>query len=218
MPADRIRHAIKPTDQQNNILNQLEQASSKADGILQASCPTEPPLTPVGRLEAIATRLQAMIQAIDLIRPPLVSLDQSLDDQQRKTFEELERLNGQTSGPAHDLAALCKPEMASFAALPVTRIENEIQPTKDQKAAFDPLKSAAQKAAQKLATSCPGDLPKTLTERFDALRKRLTALNDAVNSMEPSLTHFYGSLSDEQKARFNVIGAGSQQAKGQTKG
>lgn len=206
VPVDRIRLAIKPTAPQNDILNQLEQASAKADGILQASCPTARPLTPVGRLEALATRLQVMIQAVDLIRPPLVSLDQSLDDKQRETFEGF--------GPAHDLAELCKPETASFTALPVTRIQAEIQPTKNQKPAFDALTSAAQKAAQKLDATCPADMPKTLAERFDALRKRLTALNDAVNSMEPSLTHFYGALSDEQKARLNVISAGNRQAQG----
>ncbi len=216
VPVDRIRPAIKPTAQQNDILNQLEQASAKADGILRASCPTARPLTPVGRLEALATRLQAMIQAIDLIRPPLVSLDQSFDDKQREIFEGLEHSNGQTIGAAHDLAELCKPETSSFTALPVMRIEDEIKPAKNQRPAYDALKSAAQKAAQKLDATCPSDMPKTLAERFDALRKRLTALNDAVNSMEPSLTHFYGALSDEQKARLNVISAGNQQAQGKS--
>lgn len=221
VPVDRIRSAITPTAQQNDILNQLQQASAKAEGILQGSCPKTLPLTPINRLEAIATRLQAMIEAIDLIRPPLTSLDQSLDAKQREAFENLEYAKGQTSGPAHDLAALCRPETASFTALPVARIEAEIQPMKDQKAAFEELKSAAQAAVQKLAPSCPSDMPKTempktLAERFDALRKRLTDLHDAVYSMEPSLTHFYGALSDEQKARFNVITAGSQQAKGKS--
>lgn len=213
-PVDRIRSTITPTAQQNDILNQLQEASAKADGILQGSCPKTLPLTPINRLEAIATRLQAMTQAVDLIRPPLLSLDQSLDAKQREAFEGLEYSKGQTSGPAHDLAALCKPQTASFTALPVAQIENEIQPMRDQKAAFEELKSAAQTAAQKLAPSCPSEMPKTLAERFDALRKRLTDLHDAVYSMEPSLTHFYGALSDEQKARFNVITAGSQQATG----
>lgn len=213
LPIDSIRRAIKPTDPQTNILNQLEQASAKASGILQASCPTVPPLTPVGRLNAVAARLQAMLQAIDLIRPPLVSLDQSLDDQQRKAFEELDRSNAQASGPAYDLAALCKPETASFTAVPVKRIETEIQPTKAQGPAFDALKSAAQKAAQRLDASCPADTPKTMAERFDAMRTRLTALTDSVNTMEPALTHFYAALNDEQKALFNVISAGSRRDK-----
>jgi hypothetical protein len=214
VPVDRIRGAITPTAQQNDILNQLQQASAKADGILQASCPKTLPLTPVNRLETIATRLEAMTQAIDLIRPQLTSLDQSLDAKQREAFDGLEYAKGQTSGPAQDLAALCKPQTASFTALPVTQIEAEIQPVRDQKAAFEALKTAAQTAAQKLAPSCPADTPKTLAERFDAVRKRLTDLHDAVYSMEPSLTHFYSALSDEQKARFNVITAGSQQATG----
>lgn len=218
VPVDRIRRAIKPTDQQNDILNQLQQASSKADGILQASCPKAPPLTPVGRLEAIATRLQAMIQAIDLIRPPLVKLDQSLDDKQREAFDKLGRSSRHARGPQQDLAALCKQETASFTALPITRIQDQVQPTVEQKLAFDTLKSASQTAAQKLDASCPSEMPKTVTERFDALRKRLTALNDAATSLKPALAQFYAVLSDEQKARFNIIGAASPQDQGKSKG
>lgn len=213
VPVDRIRHAIKPTDPQNDILNQLQQASAKADRILQASCPQTAPLTPIGRLDAVSMRLYAMIQALDVIRAPLVSLDQSLDDRQREALERLGRHGRHVSpGEPADINALCKKQMASFTALPVAQVDNLIQPTGDQTAAFDALKTASQNAAQKLDTSCPSEVPKTLAERFDALHKRLAALQDAATSIKPALTHFYALLSDEQKARFNVIGAAATPA------
>jgi hypothetical protein len=36
--------------------------------------------------------------------------------------------------------------------------------------------------------------------------KRLTAMVDAANAVKPALEDFYGSLTAEQKARFNRIG------------
>ena len=37
--------------------------------------------------------------------------------------------------------------------------------------------------------------------------KRLQAVIDAADTVQPALTAFYGSLSNEQKARFNRIGS-----------
>jgi hypothetical protein len=35
---------------------------------------------------------------------------------------------------------------------------------------------------------------------------RLDALIAAANTVQPALDSFYGSLSDEQKAQFNILG------------
>jgi hypothetical protein len=39
-----------------------------------------------------------------------------------------------------------------------------------------------------------------------AMERRLKAMQDAINIVQPALDRFYSSLSDEQKARFNRIG------------
>jgi hypothetical protein len=212
-PIDAIAHAIKPSDQQTQLLDALQAASTKADEILRASCPSDTPLTPVGRLDAVSKRLHAMRQALSVLQPPLVALDQSLNDPQR---EKLAALGGRSryrhagvamsEAPARDLAALCKGETAHFTALPVQRIDTIVKPTVHQKTAFDALKSASTTAAQNLDASCPYDMPETLKDRLDAVGKRLDALNDAVTIVKPALRRFYETLSDEQKARFNIIG------------
>ena len=84
-----------------------------------------------------------------------------------------------------------------------------IKPTEQQNAAFDSLKLASAKAAADLGASCPVDIPQTLTGRLDAVGRRLDALAGAVNTVRPALADFYNSLTDEQKARFNVIGRDS---------
>jgi LTXXQ motif family protein len=42
------------------------------------------------------------------------------------------------------------------------------------------------------------------------MEKRLGATLGAVRTMQPALTKFYGSLSDEQKARFNSLRSASR--------
>ena len=60
-----------------------------------------------------------------------------------------------------------------------------------------------------IAAACPVEMPMTPPARLDAIAKRLGALLDAVKLIQPPLNDFYSSLSDEQKARFNVIGQAS---------
>ena len=50
-------------------------------------------------------------------------------------------------------------------------------------------------------------MPETLAAQTDAVAKRLNALADAVSTVKPALTDFDNTLTDEQKARFNVIRA-----------
>jgi hypothetical protein len=108
--------------------------------------------------------------------------------------------------PARDLAALCEKQAQSFTLLPAQRIDDVVKPTAEQQQAFDALKTASNAAATSLEASCPANVPPTMEGRLNALATRLQALADAVTSLKPTLKTFYDSLSDEQKARFNVIG------------
>jgi hypothetical protein len=42
--------------------------------------------------------------------------------------------------------------------------------------------------------------------RLETIETRLSAMADAIKSVRPSLESFYASLSDEQKAKFNMMG------------
>ncbi|WP_424032003.1 Spy/CpxP family protein refolding chaperone [Methylocella sp.] len=114
LPIGQIDRAIRPTDAQIPVLNDLETAAARAGKILQSSCPAEVPLTPVGRLDAVASRIQAMIEAVQILRPALATLYNSLDDAQKQRFAAIgaqgEYGRARTAGeasPAGDLAALC---------------------------------------------------------------------------------------------------------------
>ena len=54
--------------------------------------------------------------------------------------------------------------------------------------------------------SCSGEQALTPPGRVAAMEQRLNAMLQAVETVRPALTKFYGSLSDEQKARFDRLG------------
>jgi LTXXQ motif family protein len=81
-----------------------------------------------------------------------------------------------------------------------------IQLTAQQQSAFDDLKKASQKVGDQLRSSCPTAVPKSPVARLDTVETRLSAIGDAIKAIRPNLKNFYSSLSDDQKARFNMMG------------
>jgi len=211
LPVDYIEQTIQPTDEQRKALAALKAASSQASDVLKASCSSESLLTPLGRLDTVQKRLDGMIQAVEIVRTPLDNFYNSLSEEQRQRFKTLgkapqARTNRRGSVPDNDLAALCSRRSEGFTQLPVERIEQAVKPTQEQRDVFAKLKIASTEAANQLQASCPTQTPQSPMDRFDALGKRLGAMTEAIKTVRPALASFYSSLTDEQKARFNMLG------------
>ena len=116
-------------------------------------------------------------------------------------------MNGPTEGTrsASNLASLCSQQAGGFINLPVQRIEQVVQPTAQQRSAFDDLKKATQNASDQLRSSCPTAVAKSPMARLDTVEAQLKAMADAIEAVRPNLKNFYASLSDDQKARFNTM-------------
>ncbi|HEX3709041.1 MAG TPA: Spy/CpxP family protein refolding chaperone [Pseudolabrys sp.] len=89
LPIDSIANVVKPTDAQENDLDNLQVATNKAVSMLQAACPADTPVTPPGRLAAMETRLKAMIEAANTVRPSLDSFYSSLSNEQKARFNRI---------------------------------------------------------------------------------------------------------------------------------
>ncbi|QAY95001.1 hypothetical protein CWB41_04025 [Methylovirgula ligni] len=209
LPIDRIAKAIQPSTDQTSLLNDLKDAETKAGDILHAACPSQVPLTPVARFDAIEQRLTATQQAIDLIRTPLARLYDSLGDAQKAKFDAValghRARPTKAKEPPADVAALCKQRSQQFTGLPAQQIADTLKPTPDQKSAFDALKTAADEASATVAAACPNTAPQNVAERFDAIDARLKATIAAIKQVDPKLKAFYATLTDEQKAQFNLL-------------
>ena len=211
LPVDYIEAAITPSGEQLNALVALRAASAQASDALKASCSSEVLHTPLGRLDIVQKRLDGMIQAVGIVRTPLDNFYNSLNEEQKQRFVALRpasdaRSNRRGSASGNNLAALCSRRAESFTQLPVERIEQAVKPTQEQKDAFARLKIASTEAGNQLQASCPTQTPQSPMDRFDAFAKRLGAMAEAIKTVRPALVSFYGSLTDEQKARFNMLG------------
>ena len=208
LPIDSIERAVQPTDEQRAALAALKAASSQASDALKSSCSNEALFTPLGRLDTVQKRLDGMTQALTIVRAPLDNFYNSLSEEQRQRFAALGS-NVRTSRyrtTGKDLAELCSSRAEGFAQPPVDHIEQAVKPTPEQRDAFAKLRIASTEAANQLRASCPSETPRSPMDRFDALAKRLDAMAAAVKTVRPALASFYGSLTDEQKARFNMLG------------
>lgn len=97
----------------------------------------------------------------------------------------------------------CGPAAAGFLGWRIDRIEQIIKPTEAQRAKFDDLKAASDKASQALRQTCPTDVPTTAVGRMEFMEKRMEAMLQSVKTVRPAFEAFYATLSDQQKARLD---------------
>jgi len=102
------------------------------------------------------------------------------------------------------MGRLCGPDGARMGDAMIFRLERATQPTSEQRPAFDKLKEATAKAGDIVRATCTTERPLTPTGRLAAAEKRLTAMLEAVRTVRPAMDAYYGSLSDEQKARLTL--------------
>jgi len=76
----------------------------------------------------------------------------------------------------------------------------------DQGADLKALEEASAKSADILNANCPTGETLTPPGRVAAMEQRLSGMLQAIETVRPALNKFYGSLNDEQKARFDRLG------------
>ncbi len=217
-PFAKIESVVKPTAEQQALLDELKAAAAHAADALKASCPQAAALTPTGRLDAMIVRLQAAsdaVHAVHAVHGPLMKFYDSLSDEQKARFNSIGPNAGPNAGtnpsPATSTvggadANICSGQKQGLTDLPVERIEDTVRPTDGQQAKLDELGKANERAVAILQAACPDVIPQTPVGRLDAIEKRLDAMIQAARAIQPALQDFYGSLTDEQKSRFNMLG------------
>jgi hypothetical protein len=106
-------------------------------------------------------------------------------------------------GGAADLS--CGAGPAGLGSWSAGVIEQALSLNDSQHAKFNDLKAASQRAIRYLNESCPKNDAASPTGRVEVQERRLSAMLEAVRTVQPALDDFYATLSDEQKARFAAI-------------
>ena len=205
-PIDQITQTVQPNDAQRGLLDDLRQATARALDILKASCPNALPATPAGRIEAMRVRLDAMLQAVRTVRAALDKFYQSLDDEQKARFNALSPDENQEQAQSRSqLAQACSQRASGLGAVPIDRIDRAVAPSGAQREALRELQNAMTDAGNLLQSECPTYRALTPAGRLEAMEQRLDTMLRAVQTVQPALEKFYGSLSDEQKERLNRL-------------
>ncbi len=209
-PIERITQQVMPTDAQRSLLDQLKDATAKAVDLLKSNCPTDVPSTPTGRLDAMRQRIEPMLQAVRMVRPALDKFYDSLSDEQKERFIALDSEGApkasRSANRQGDLAQPCGGSAQQIAGLPINQIQQVVHPNDAQQAALDALNTATTQAATALNETCsPTDQPLTPPGRVKAMEARLSGMLKALDTVQPAMAKFYGSLTDEQRARFDRL-------------
>jgi hypothetical protein len=100
----------------------------------------------------------------------------------------------------------CDPSVAGMAEWRINEIERVVQPTDAQRATLADLRTASAKAADKIKSACPREVPQTSAQRMAFMEKRMEAMLEAIRIVRPAFEAFYAAMSDEQKARLDAVG------------
>lgn len=204
LPVEQIKQAIQPSDEQRAALDALVGASVEAAQTIRAACPTEAAATPSGRLAAMRRRLEAMKSAIERVRTPFQEFYEQLDGERKA---RLAAFAGQRApfAPKVPAAQSCTPPDAL--QWPVADIEGKLHLNDAQREELDALTRMSTLARNTLNFDCQPDENLAPEDRLATADTRLDAMLDAIKWVAPALDEFYRTLSDEQKAQFEAIGA-----------
>jgi hypothetical protein len=151
-------------------------------------------------------RLQAASNASHAVHAPLMTFYGSLSDEQKARFDAIGPDVGSKVGIAGPGDAACSQQKPAIADLPTERIADAVGPSDSQQGKLDELAKANTRAIAILQAACPDREPRTPVGRLEAIETRLDAMTQAAKTIQPVLKEFYGSLTDEQKSRFNTLG------------
>jgi LTXXQ motif family protein len=112
----------------------------------------------------------------------------------------------------------CGAGPAGLGAWSADIIEQALSLDDIQRAKFNGLTAASQRAIQHLNESCPKNDAASPTGRVEVQERRLSAMLEAVRTVQPALDDFYATLSDEQKARLAAIESSGETAGPSTDG
>jgi hypothetical protein len=108
------------------------------------------------------------------------------------------------TAPAEAIAQMCGDDTKEVAGWPIDRIQQLVSPDDRQRTLLDALADASVKAAQTIKSGCPTTVAFTPAGRLAAMESRIQAMQKAVETVQGPLDAFYGSLTEEQKAKFDA--------------
>jgi len=116
--------------------------------------------------------------------------------------------------PSAAITQMCGDDTKAVADWPIDRMQQLVSPDDRQRMALDDLADASMRAAQIVKTACPNSVAFTPTGRLAAMQQRIEAMQQAIDVVRGPLEGFYGTLTDEQKAKLDSANQAPAQQSG----
>jgi hypothetical protein len=212
--ARRLEERLVPKPGQEAAFAALRQALARAGEDLGDSCPpaasdNAQASTPA-RLAAMRGRLWAIQSAALALRGPFADFYGVLDDAQKKELDGAIALDADKTAHRSEApvvaAQICHMQAEAASTRTAARIRAAVALTPEQEASFRTLAETSAGMAKLAVASCPAEPPGSALARFDAILTRLDSMLYAIVVVATPLDVFYGSLSEDQKARFDALG------------
>ncbi len=97
-------------------------------------------------------------------------------------------------------------------AWPTDRVDSALHPSDAQRAKLQALQSALSQAADTIKAACPSQPPATPPERLADAGKRLQAMLQGVETVQPALADFYNSLERRSESAIQLHGSATVRA------
>jgi hypothetical protein len=219
-PNDSTAKIIAPDEGQRGLLEQLRSNAGQQAEILRTACPNDIPADPLARIDVSNSAVDAMLAAVNAVLPSIEGLYATLEDEQKARLVALSIRAGSVSVDARRAprserrghrseampgqSGMCEQWGRALLYWPNRRIDRGIRLSDAQKGACSDLKDSSSQAADALAKTCPPDISLTPVGHMQIMRKQLETVAQAIQTVRPTLGHFYEILNDEQKQRFAV--------------
>jgi hypothetical protein len=213
-PRAQIVQMITLTPEQKTALDKLQTATNEAIKTIKSGCIDAAQRPPTQRLTELEERLWQVQNAGSLIRTPLKAFYDTLTPEQKAKFtvqtppppQDRRGDPRAAAGPMGRQYQACAAQSVGDADRLIKQIQEAVRPTPQQRVGLEAFGKTASDMAKLLIASCAQPVPTDPVARLDAADNRLTAMNYAATNVDVALNAFYGGLTSEQKARFDMLG------------
>lgn len=193
-------------DDQQSVLAELRSALRQAEEDTIAACPNNAPANLPERLQTMQDRLWAMRVMGTSLRAPLQKFHDALTSEQKAKLDaQPARSESRANAPSRDAAMQCYALAQLAPQWPAAQIARAVRLNKDQQVAFGTLSETSSQMGQLMMGSCPKKTAATPLARLDATLDWIDAMLFAGTNVAVAVDDFYGSLSEEQKARLDKL-------------
>ncbi len=192
-------------EKESDGLTALRSAFLQSASDITTACPYDLPAELPERLHVMQDRLWSIRVELTKLREPLQKFSDELNAKQRAKFDAQASTERVRRAPAGAPPGQCFALTQLPQPWPSDQIARAVRPETEQQQALGALSETSSHMAQLMMSACPQAAPASAMARLDVALNWIDTMLFAATNVVAPVVDFYGSLSDEQKSRFDTL-------------